>query len=114
MRNWSSYLHNITKEFSDDKLVQNGMRFKITNILYLDEFKRTRAVNKGIYLCVTTNDQDRIEEIVDSLILLTSREFMENLMEDVAFYEIPPYKSLISEGMYIIYIKIYIICIYLL
>jgi len=95
MRNWSSYLYKVTKLFENNS---KGWTFEKTKVLHSAKDKKSRAVNKGIYLGVTTKDKSRINEMVEVMITLTSKEFMQYLIDNVNFYDIPVYSSLFNTG----------------
>jgi len=90
MRNWSSYLYNITIENT------NGISiFKKQKLLHFDDTDRTRVVNKGIYLCITTQSEEKVDLLIDMIINITSKQFIQKMTEDKIFYDIPAYRSLI-------------------
>jgi len=108
MRNWSSYLYNITSATTSyNKKIPE---FKITKILYSEDKYNggsTRAVNKGIYLTVVkpkeegndnTVENNRVTQSVNVIKTITSKEFMEFLIQDEVFYDITPYGSFISQN----------------
>jgi len=101
MRNWSSNLYNITGE-----LFNKTYSFGYTKNLYSEKrAESSKAVNKGIYLCVATSDdedkerdKERISQAVQVITTLTSKEFMKKLVEEEQeFFDIPAYHSLIEE-----------------
>jgi len=100
MRNWSSYLYNITTKFNDFKKNGESATFGITKTLYNDESttsNRSRAINKGIYICVSDFIKDK--DISDAIIVaktFSDKQFMKLLVEEEeVFYDIPAYFSLI-------------------
>jgi len=112
MRNWSSNLYNITGEFNN-----KTNSFGFTKNLYSEKSaESSKAVNKGLYLCVATSDdedkerdKERISQAVEVIKILTSKQFMRKLVEEEPeFYDIPAYHSLIEEGMKNYYENIYL------
>jgi len=107
MRNWSSYLHNITTEFNK----KFRGTFEKTKILYSEDKyngEAPRAVNKGIYLTVVKpknnlskddpTENNRINQSVDIISTITSKEFMKYLIQNEEFYDLPVYGSLLVPG----------------
>jgi len=114
MRNWSSFLYNVTYTFNGNK---KGYAFDISKTLYSDErAEESKAVNKGIYLGVvgpeekdknkiSEKENERIKQAIQVVKTFTSKEFMEKLITDIneedekeRFYDLPAYKSLIAES----------------
>jgi len=95
MRNWSSFLYNVTYEYSH----KSSAKFGISKMLYSDDrYESSRAINKGIYICVANSVQE--ENFIDAILVVetfSSKAFMEYLIEDEIFYDIPVYHSLIVE-----------------
>jgi len=107
MRNWSSYLYNVTVTYKNKNENPKKMKkdtFKVTKMLYNGESKtanQSRAINKGIYICVAqTADKDSIDEAIVVAKTFSERDFMKYLIEDESdiFYDIPAYHSLIEEN----------------
>jgi len=106
MRNWSSFLYNITTSFNRKKGKNDNASFGIKKMLY-DKHSKTanqsRAINKGIYICVSTNSKsDYLDDSILVAKTFSEKEFMKLLIEDSEniFYDIPAYHSLIDEGIY--------------
>jgi len=103
MRNWSSYLYNITTEYNTtSNYLADGSkkcRFNKSKILYSKKNGEDHsvAVNKSIYLGVVTKDTENISQYVDVIRTLTSKEFMKYLIKEQNFYDLPVYSSLISK-----------------
>jgi len=101
LRNWSSYLFNITIAYNTNPKLIN-MSFGKTKILYSEErygSESSRTANKGIYLSAVQNeDQNRVVQSVNLIKRLTSKEFMKALIEEDNFYDIPVYNSLLLPG----------------
>jgi len=58
MRNWSSYLYNVTYSYNISKKYNDNAQFGITKTLYNDKSKtanQSRAINKGIYLFIPSS-----------------------------------------------------------
>jgi len=104
MRNWSSYLYNVTTEFNKNN---NNKKFSISKILYSEaRSKGSRAINKGIYLCIPNSigkgDENRVEKTIAAISVIktfTEKEFMKLLIEEEIFYDIPAYSSLLQEDI---------------
>ncbi|KAL6636342.1 7 transmembrane sweet-taste receptor of 3 GCPR-domain-containing protein [Neocallimastix sp. 'constans'] len=103
MRNWSSFLYNITTSFNRKKGKNDNASFGIKKMLY-DKHSKTanqsRAINKGIYICVSTNSKsDYLDDSILVAKTFSEKEFMKLLIEDSEniFYDIPAYHSLIDE-----------------
>jgi len=104
MRNWSSFLYNVTVEFNKK---DTEASFGISKMLYSDERSEgSKAINKGIYLCIAStigsnedNKAEKIEEAIAVIKTFTDKEFMKLLIEEDNFYDIPAYSSLLQEGM---------------
>ncbi len=96
MRNWSSFLYNVTTVFNN-----KGIKFDFAKTLYSDErYKSSRAVNKGVYLCISNyNKEENLNEAIDVIKTFSSKEFMTQLVQKDIFYDIPAYHSLILEGI---------------
>ncbi|ORX76707.1 hypothetical protein BCR32DRAFT_248534 [Anaeromyces robustus] len=96
MRNWSSYLYNVTYEYNQ----KDGLEFGIAKTLYSDDrYEGSRAINKGIYLCVSYSVQDsNYDDAVLLVETFSSKSFMEYLIEDNIFYDIPVYHSLLEDA----------------
>ncbi|ORX78249.1 hypothetical protein BCR32DRAFT_328612 [Anaeromyces robustus] len=96
MRNWSSFLYNVTYEYSQ----KEGPQFGIAKMLYSDDrYESSRAINKGIYICVASSVQE--SNFNDAVLLVetfSSKSFMEYLIEANIFYDIPVYHSLLEDG----------------
>jgi len=99
MRNWSSYLYNVTVAYKD-----KSEKFKVTKVLYNGESKtanQSRAINKGIYICVANSiKEENLNEAILVAETFSSKEFMKLLIEDESniFYDIPAYHSLINKN----------------
>ncbi|ORX76796.1 hypothetical protein BCR32DRAFT_271067 [Anaeromyces robustus] len=74
MRNWSSYLYNVTYEYSQ----KDGLEFGVAKTLYSDD-----------------NNYDDAVRLVETF---SSKSFMESLIGDNIFYDIPVYHSLLKDG----------------
>ena len=105
MRNWSSYLYNVTTEFNRKKPDENGVKktFGITKTLYSeDRSSGSKAINKGIYICVAEDPDGRKEVDVPNALevmrIFSSKDFMKQLLVNDDFYDIPAYHSLILEN----------------
>jgi len=111
MRNWSSYLYNVTESYNrkrEKNLAKgntNYPKFDKTKMLYNSNSKtagQSRAINKGIYMCVaSTAVESYISEAIVVAKTFSDREFMKLLIEDEeeeVFFDIPAYHSLIEEG----------------
>jgi len=103
MRNWSSYLKEIKDNFNTNpELISKGATFNISKILHSERNKQSKAVNKGIYLgVVDSKNKETIAKSVDLIKKLTSKQYMETLIKETEFYDLPPYHSLIQNGIYI-------------
>ncbi|KAG4103744.1 hypothetical protein H8356DRAFT_928293 [Neocallimastix lanati (nom. inval.)] len=103
MRNWSSYLYNVTVSYNDKKKNGRNASFGITKTFYDNKSKtaaQSRAINKGFYLCVADFvDQDKVNDAIFVAETFTDKRFMKYLIEDEEklFYDIPAYHSLIEE-----------------
>jgi len=104
MRNWSSFLYNVTTEFNKKQPNENGEKksFGISKMLYSeDRSTGSKAINKGIYICVAgdPDGKKRVDVQTAALVAKTfsSKEFMKYLLEYDDFYDIPAYYSLILE-----------------
>jgi len=100
MRNWSSYLYNVTMEYK--KKQNEGKTFAITKTLYSDDRTQdSKTINKGIYLCIPGKVDGKkwvdVPAALDVLKIFSSKEFMKNLLQYDDFYDIPAYRSLILE-----------------
>jgi len=103
MRNWSSFLYNITTSFKTKRGKNDNSSFGIKKMLYDDKSKtanQSRAINKGIYICVSTSPKS--EYLDDSILVaktFSDKQFMKLLIEDKdnVFYDIPAFHSLIYE-----------------
>ncbi len=98
MRNWSSYLYNVTTEFNKKN---KGTKFGFAKTLYSDErYKSSKAVNKGVYLCISNYiNEANLNAAIDVIKTFSSKEFMTQLVQKDIFYDIPAYHSLILEGI---------------
>jgi len=96
MRNWSSNLYNVTTVFKEKN---KDKKFDISKTLYSEErFESSRAINKGIYLGISKSVDDKnIDEAVKVLKTFSSKEFMQLLLKEDIFYDLPAYRSLILE-----------------
>jgi len=102
MRNWSSFLYNVTTEFNKK---DNNKKFGISKMLYSEgRSEGSKAINKGIYLCIANsigggddNRAEKIEEAISVIKTFTEKEFMKLLIEEENFYDIPAYSSLLQE-----------------
>ena len=104
MRNWSSYLHNVTAEFNKKPLNKRNEKktFSIAKTLYSEERAQgSKAINKGIYLCIPGEVDGKkwvdVPKALEVLKVFSSKEFMINLLHYDDFYDIPAYHSLIME-----------------
>jgi len=101
LRNWSSFLFNITNAYNFNSNIQ-GRTFGKSKIVFADDrygSDSPRAVNKGIYLAVVNyNNENKIAESVSVLKRLTSKNFMKSLIEEDNFFDIPVYNSLLLQG----------------
>jgi len=104
MRNWSSFLYNVTTEFNKKQPDENGVKksFGYTKMLYSEgRSTGSRAINKGIYICVAgdPDGKKRVDVPTATIVAQTfsSKEFMKLLLEYDEFYDIPAYHSLILE-----------------
>jgi len=99
------------------------MTFNITRTLYSEErFEKTKAINKCIYICILDSiDENNLDEAIKIVKTFSSKEFMQLLLKEDIFYDLPVYHSLILKGInnkylllyFIIYIKICNIYIYI-
>jgi len=104
MRNWSSYLYNVTTTFNDYKKNGENITFGITKTLYNNNSTtagQSRTINKGVYICVSNFVEDK--NISDAIIVaktFSDKQFMKLLIEDKEeiFYDIPAYLSFIKQG----------------
>jgi hypothetical protein len=103
MRNWSSYLYNVTTTFNDYKKNGENITFGITKTLYNNNSTtagQSRTINKGVYICVSNFVEDK--NISDAIIVaktFSDKQFMKLLIEDKEeiFYDIPAYLSFIKQ-----------------
>jgi len=104
LRNWSSYLYNVTTTFSRNEPNKNGVKktFGIAKILYSnDRSKGSKAINKGFYLGVVggPDGKKKVDVPTATKVVQTfsSKEFMKKLVEYDEFYDIPAYHSLLEN-----------------
>jgi len=95
MRNWSSFLYNVTTEYNK----KTDKTFGVSKMLYSDKrFDSSRAINKGIYLCIAnTSLEENFDDSLQVLETFSSKEFLQILLNEEIFYDLPVYHSLILE-----------------
>jgi len=100
MRNWSSYLYNITMEYANKDGLSNGNKkqFKKAKTLHSEKDSKSKAINKGIYLCVLSKDNEKLPQYVEVVKAFTTIDFMKYLINEPIFYDLPAYSSLLSEN----------------
>jgi len=104
MRNWSSFLYNVTAVFNKKQPNEKGEKktFGITKMLYSDDRATgSKAINKGIYICVAGDPDGKkrvdVPTALEVMRVFSSKDFMKLLLTNEDFYDIPAYHSLILE-----------------
>jgi len=106
MRNWSSFYYNVTTEYRKKADKNEDISFGITKMVYEKaRFSSSRSINKGIYLCVPSSvNENNVGEAINVVKTFSSREFMNELIQEDDFYDLPVYPSLIEEGNFFFFI----------